>query len=337
VRAVRTTSAARVALDVTAGDPYRAHQCGGCGAALQSAHPRQPGYLPPPPPAPAPAPARALALAPAPARPGKDDSDDWEVAAAFNTYGSAPPPAPSPGGVRSRRSGDDADVALPPPAVCQRCHSLTHYGRVRPVDVAPAAFRQQLLRWRTVPALVVVVVDVTDVPGSVLPDAAALLGPQSSAVVVGHKVDLLPPDARRPRVRQWLQRQLRAHAPALMQRSAHADPAPLVKSKDDDDDDDEEEEEEEEEDGRVPVHLASGHTGEGVPELLALLQRKRRGRDVVLVGCANVGKSRLINALLDRYAPIHSGGCMVCVCMRVCMYVCVYACMYVGMYVYMYT
>jgi len=92
----------------------------------------------------------------------------------------------------------------------------------------------------------------------------------SELVVVGHKVDLLPTDARRERVRQWLVRQVRARLPA--DRAAP-----------------------------VAVQLASGVTGEGVDDLLDLIARKRLGRDVHLIGCANVGKSRLINALLDRY------------------------------------
>ena len=248
---------AATGMDVTGGDPHRAGMCSGCGARLQTEHPRQPGYLPPP------RPQRVRAAA---ANEDDDDEDDLD----WESVNVEPGSGRRGRGRAARPDGAEADdPEAEATTVCRRCHSLTHYGRVEALDIAPTVFRQQLLHLRARPALLVLVVDVVDVPGSVLPDVHRLLAPESDVLVVGHKVDLLPRDAPRERVRHWLARQVRERLPA---------DRPLA-----------------------GVHLASAESGEGVADLLELIQRKQADRDVVLVGCANVGKSRLINALLDRY------------------------------------
>lgn len=42
----------------------------------------------------------------------------------------------------------------------------------------------------------------------------------------------------------------------------------------------------------------SARTGAGVPEAVAAIRRERRGRDVYVIGAANVGKSAFIRALV---------------------------------------
>jgi len=274
----------RVDVDVTAGDPYLATLCSGCGARLQSEHPRLPGYLPPglSPAGPAGAAAKRGAADAPPLAVFSDE--DWQMALANSQdpelqqalAGAPAEPAAAgdlslapPALARDAVVAADVRTARETTTVCQRCHSLKHNGRVLPLDIPPSTFRQQLQRLRARPALLVLVVDLFDLPGSVLPQVSQFMAEGSDLVVVGHKVDLLPTDARRERVRQWLARQVRARLPA--------DRAALA-----------------------AVQLASGVTGEGVDDLLDVIARKRLGRDVHLIGCANVGKSRLINALLDR-------------------------------------
>jgi hypothetical protein len=46
------------------------------------------------------------------------------------------------------------------------------------------------------------------------------------------------------------------------------------------------------------THLVSSRSGEGVPAVAAKIGRERRGRDVFVVGAANVGKSAFVRALL---------------------------------------
>jgi nitric-oxide synthase len=46
------------------------------------------------------------------------------------------------------------------------------------------------------------------------------------------------------------------------------------------------------------VHLVSGRSGEGMAEAAGALRRARLGRDVFVVGAANVGKSAFVRALV---------------------------------------
>ena len=45
-------------------------------------------------------------------------------------------------------------------------------------------------------------------------------------------------------------------------------------------------------------HLVSSHTGEGIAAVTAKICRERKGRDVFVVGAANVGKSAFVRAML---------------------------------------
>lgn len=45
-------------------------------------------------------------------------------------------------------------------------------------------------------------------------------------------------------------------------------------------------------------HLVSSHTGEGIATVIAKVCRERKGRDVFVVGAANVGKSAFVRAML---------------------------------------
>lgn len=48
------------------------------------------------------------------------------------------------------------------------------------------------------------------------------------------------------------------------------------------------------------VHLVSARSGEGVDDLLKDIKESRGSRSVYIVGCANVGKSAVINQILRR-------------------------------------
>lgn len=52
------------------------------------------------------------------------------------------------------------------------------------------------------------------------------------------------------------------------------------------------------------IHIVSSKKGYFIDELMHTIDIARRGRDVYFVGCANVGKSSLINALLKRNTSI---------------------------------
>lgn len=104
--------------------------------------------------------------------------------------------------------------------------------------------------------------DLLDASGSILGRVRELVG-NNPIVLVGTKADLLPAGADPGAVAAWLS------AAAEFKRLAAAS-----------------------------VHLVSARTGAGVGEATAELRRERRGRDVYVVGAANVGKSAFIRALV---------------------------------------
>ncbi|KAM9740868.1 nitric oxide-associated protein 1 isoform 7-T7 [Menidia menidia] len=167
-------------------------------------------------------------------------------------------------------------AACRPGATCRRCHGLTHYRRAPGLRPAPESYRAAVRRLRPEPGLVLLVVDLLDLPDSIVPDLPGLVGADKRVVVVGNKVDLLPPDAP-----DYLRR-LRLTLARFCQEAGF--------------------------EGQVAgVHLVSARTGYGVEPLVSSLMRLGGGGakgggargHVFLVGTANAGKSSLFNTLLQ--------------------------------------
>ncbi|XP_031735517.1 nitric oxide-associated protein 1, partial [Anarrhichthys ocellatus] len=154
-------------------------------------------------------------------------------------------------------------------ATCQRCHLLTHHHKALNLNMTPDQYRAVVLQIRPHRALVLLVVDLMDVPDSVVPDLPDLVGTNKHVVVLGNKIDLLPGDS--PDYLRRIRRQLSAYC-----RDAGFG------------------------DQVTDVHLISAKTGYGVEGLVSSLQRSWRYKgDVYLVGSANAGKSTLFNTLLE--------------------------------------
>ncbi|KAM8909149.1 nitric oxide-associated protein 1 [Spinachia spinachia] len=154
-------------------------------------------------------------------------------------------------------------------ATCQRCHLLTHHRQALSLHMTSDQYRAVVGRIRPQKALVLLVVDLLDLPDSIVPDLADLVGSNKHVVVLGNKIDLLPADS--PNYLQRIRRQL----------SRYCQDAGFGNQVTD-------------------VHLISAKTGYGVEGLISGLQRswKYKG-DVYLVGSANAGKSTLFNTLLE--------------------------------------
>ncbi|XP_034399554.1 nitric oxide-associated protein 1-like [Cyclopterus lumpus] len=154
-------------------------------------------------------------------------------------------------------------------ATCQRCHLLTHHHKALSLSMSSDQYRAVVSQIRPRKALVLLVVDLLDVPDSVVPDLAELVGSNKHVVVLGNKIDLLPGDS--PNYLQRIKRQLAQYC-----RDAGFG------------------------DQVTDVHLISAKTGYGVEGLISSLQRSWRYKgDVYLVGSANAGKSTLFNTLLE--------------------------------------
>lgn len=154
-------------------------------------------------------------------------------------------------------------------ATCQRCHLLTHHHQALNLQLPREQYKDVVRQVRGHKALVLLVVDLLDLPESIIPDLPELVGANKHIVVLGNKADLLPVDA--PNYLQRIRRQLQQYC---RDSGFHAQV--------------------------TDVHLISAKTGFGVEALISSLQRswKYKG-DVYLVGCANAGKSTLFNMLLE--------------------------------------
>lgn len=154
-------------------------------------------------------------------------------------------------------------------ATCQRCHLLIHHHKALNLQMSRDQYRAVVQQVRPQQALVLLVVDLLDLPDSIIPDLSELVGTNKHIVVLGNKIDLIPGDA--PNYLQRIKRQL----------SQYCQDAGFG--------------------GQVTdIHLISAKTGYGIESLISNLQRswKYKG-DVYLVGSANAGKSTLFNMLLE--------------------------------------
>ncbi|XP_063044118.1 nitric oxide-associated protein 1 [Engraulis encrasicolus] len=155
-------------------------------------------------------------------------------------------------------------------AVCQRCFLLTHHHRALNVTMTTEEYRDVVRSVRPKKALVLLILDLLDMPHSIVADLPDLVGRNKQVVVLGNKVDLLPGDS--PNYLSRLRRAVAGYCAAAG--------VPVADPKD--------------------VHLISAKTGYGVENLVTRLQQVWRYQgDVYLVGTANAGKSTLFNTLLE--------------------------------------
>ncbi|KAJ1883470.1 nitric oxide associated protein 1 [Coemansia sp. RSA 1722] len=150
--------------------------------------------------------------------------------------------------------------------VCQRCYKLTHHNMVEgpwKKDIVSDPRSLKFLRYKA-NLVVVVVCDIFDLPGSMIPHLGEFIGERHPVILVANKVDLLPKDYHKERLTMWFRRFARD-----LDLNIQA------------------------------IHLVSSLKNLGTRELAAdISERRRAGQDIYMVGRANVGKSELINALL---------------------------------------
>ncbi|KAJ2782934.1 nitric oxide associated protein 1 [Coemansia interrupta] len=150
--------------------------------------------------------------------------------------------------------------------VCQRCYKLMHHNTVDgpwKKDIVSDPRALKFLRYKT-NLIAVVVCDIFDLPGSMIPHLGEFIGERHPVILVANKADLLPKDYHKERLTMWFKRFAK-------------DLDLNIQS----------------------IHLVSSLKNLGIRELAAdISSRRRAGQDVYMVGRANVGKSELINALL---------------------------------------
>ncbi|KAK0089904.1 hypothetical protein PV326_004329 [Microctonus aethiopoides] len=156
--------------------------------------------------------------------------------------------------------------------ICQRCHFMKHYNTTLDVTVSPETYPEILsnIKLRKRKAAVILMIDLTDFPCSIWPDLPKIIGKYTPIFVVGNKVDLLPKDC--PKFLENVENSL---VSALKESGLGS-----INIK--------------------HVALISGKTGFGVERFITKLHQiwEYKG-DVYMIGCTNVGKSTLFNALLQ--------------------------------------
>lgn len=161
---------------------------------------------------------------------------------------------------------------------CQRCHFLKEYNIALDVSVQPEEYERLIKSIRHVKSLVVLMVDLLDFPCSIWPGIVDVIGTDRPIIIVGNKVDLIPADSVG---------YLRRIKDSLMDEIGKTKLAEAnIKF----------------------VSLISAKTGYGVEDLISAMFKVwvYKG-DVFLVGCTNVGKSSLFNALLQSdYCKVHA-------------------------------
>ncbi|KAF2078357.1 hypothetical protein CYY_000341 [Polysphondylium violaceum] len=150
--------------------------------------------------------------------------------------------------------------------ICQRCHLLKNHGKISSVNVPVENFRQQLEQLKHMNCVIIKVVDLMDFSGSFVEDFRDVVG-NNPVILVANKLDLLPRDIKHQRVEEWIR--TKAKEKGLLS-IAH-------------------------------VKLLSSTNREGMQSFIIDLEKMRRGRDVFIVGCSNVGKSTFLNSLLEEY------------------------------------
>ena len=162
---------------------------------------------------------------------------------------------------------------------CQRCTLIRDYNVALKMNVKAEDYPKVISHLKKKKAIVILVVDLTDFPGSVWPNILELIGTNKRVILVGNKVDLLPQDSfgyistiQDSMVRTFKQK---------CKTEAELDPKLLDSI------------------------LVSARTGFNIEKLITMVfkhwkeREKHLGGDIYLVGTTNVGKSSIFNALLD--------------------------------------
>ncbi|MCO5597272.1 hypothetical protein L7F22_051348 [Adiantum nelumboides] len=158
--------------------------------------------------------------------------------------------------------------------LCQRCRALAHGQMIPAVGghggyaggkrfITAEQLRMELSHIRDEKALIVNLVDIVDFNGSFLSRIRDVVG-ANPIVLVATKVDLLPRGTNFAAIGDWI-------LEFLTRKKLNV----------------------------ISVHLTSSKSMVGIPGVVSYLRQQRQGRDVFILGSANVGKSAFVSAMLQ--------------------------------------
>ncbi|PIC68524.1 ribosome biogenesis GTPase YqeH [Sporosarcina sp. P16a] len=146
--------------------------------------------------------------------------------------------------------------------ICQRCFKLRNYNELQPVSLSGDDFLAILNGIGEKQGLIVKVVDIFDFNGSWINGLHRFVG-KKDILLIGNKADILPKAINPQRVKNWMKTE-----------AAKLGLKP------------------------IDVLLVSAVKGNGMSEALDAIEKYRKGKDVYVVGCTNVGKSTFINRII---------------------------------------
>lgn len=153
---------------------------------------------------------------------------------------------------------------------CQRCFRLRHYNEIMPVNADNDDFIALLNSLANKKALIVNVVDLFDFTNSLLSSIKRFIG-KNDFILVGNKFDLFPLNLRQSKIKDWMRQE--ANRMGLFPKE---------------------------------IFLVSAKNKKNLPDLIAYLNQGSRKQDIYFVGMTNVGKSTLINAIIDEMGDMQN-------------------------------
>lgn len=147
--------------------------------------------------------------------------------------------------------------------ICRRCFRLKNYNEVQDVGMDSEDFLNLLNGLSDRSGIIVNVVDIFDFEGSFINTLKRIVG-NKKIILVANKLDLLPKQINHRRVKEWLKRSAKKYGLEAEE-----------------------------------VVLISAEKGWGIEDLLTAINQNRDHDDVYIVGTTNVGKSTLINKLIE--------------------------------------
>lgn len=148
---------------------------------------------------------------------------------------------------------------------CVRCFRMMHYSELPKILAKNEDYDYILKGALTKNSLVVLIVDIFDFTATFIPKVLDYLR-DKDVILVANKYDLLPKSTNIGKVVEWML--------SMAQKMFFK---------------------------VLAVHCVSSKKGYYLDDLMNTIDMFRNDRDVYFVGCANVGKSSLINALLKRF------------------------------------
>lgn len=147
--------------------------------------------------------------------------------------------------------------------LCKRCYRMQHHNEYHSHYLDDEYFEKLIKKQMNAKGLVILIIDIFDLSSS-FDEKVLKLIKRNPVIIVGTKRDLILKSVKDQKIKQYLKKQAIQHQ---------------LKIQD--------------------VLLVSANKKQGIDDLLASMDKYRKGQDVYMLGLTNVGKSSLVNAMIN--------------------------------------